>query len=96
MRKLILISALFLYGCDQPPQPVKIQSSVGADGERFTVLQVAKFDDSDAYNSSRKIFLITDKQTGNEYVGVSGVGISEFGSHTYSSGKQVLSARDER
>lgn len=96
MRKLILLSALFLFGCDDSPQPVKIQSSVGAEGGRFTVLQVAKFDDSDAYNSSRTIFLITDKQTGNEYVGVSGVGISEVGVHTYSNGKQIISARDER
>jgi len=45
-----------------------------------------------AYKKLRGIYEIIDNKTGKKYLGVSGVGISEVGSH--SSGKN--SARDER
>lgn len=96
MKKIIIGLFLLLAGCDQSPQPVQIESTVDTDFGRFSVTQVARFNDSDAYNSSRKIFLIRDKQTGSEYVGVSGVGISEVGTHAQSNGKQVMSVTDER
>lgn len=92
MKKLLLPIFLVLSGCDQSPQPATIPAPVSSDFGRFTVSQVASFHDSDAYNDTRKIFLLNDKQTGAEYVGISGVGISEVGSHR--SGKSSI--QDER
>lgn len=60
--------------------------------ERFTVVQVGIFRDELAYGSRRGIYVITDRKTGKEFFGVSGVGISETGSH--SNGK--TSTSDER
>ncbi|GHL06101.1 hypothetical protein ECZU21_51140 [Escherichia coli] len=37
-----------------------------------------------------------DKQTGQEYIGISGIGISEVGSHSQMVGKVPQSVRDER
>ncbi|MCX8976534.1 hypothetical protein NLN92_00710 [Citrobacter portucalensis] len=97
MKKIVVVTfCLFLSACDEGPQPSRIEASVGTDAGRFSVTQVAKFDDSDAYWGNRKIFLIRDKQTSREFVGVSGVGISEVGTHSQSNGKQVISVTDER
>lgn len=49
---------------------------------RVTVTRIGVFEDNLAYNERRGIYLIKDNQTGQEYVGVSGVGISEIGEHT--------------
>lgn len=59
---------------------------------RFTVTRVATFGDGLAYGGVRGVYTIADTKTGREYVGVSGVGISEVGSH--SAGK--ASVQDER
>jgi hypothetical protein len=62
------------------------------DNDRIEVTRIGVFQDSLAYNSRRGVYVIRDKQTGREYIGISGVGISEVGSH--SSGKATV--RDER
>lgn len=49
---------------------------------RFEVSRVGVFRDNLAYDNVRGIYVIVDKQTGTEYVGVSGIGISELGSHS--------------
>jgi len=59
---------------------------------RFTVERVGVVDDSLAYGDRRGIYLIRDKQTDKEFVGVSGIGISELGSHPV--GKAIVT--DER
>lgn len=92
MKQILFPVFLFLSGCDQSPRPAIIPAPVSSDFGRFTVSQVASFHDSDAYNDTRKIFLLNDKQTGAEYVGISGVGISEVGSHRV--GK--VTTQDER
>lgn len=97
MKKLILLSAFLLVACDGRPSPAVIDSTVSTvDTGRFQVNEMAKFIDLGAYNGSRKIFLITDKDSGKEFIGVSGVGISEVSTHTYSTGKQIITAPDER
>ena len=65
--------------------------SDASDG-RFKVERVQTFDDGSAYSNSRAVYVITDTKTGQEFVGVSGVGIAELGSHR--SGKASVS--DER
>ncbi len=59
---------------------------------RFSVERVGQFKDDLAYGGWRGIYVIRDGKTGAEYFGVSGVGISEVGSHA--AGKSRL--RDER
>jgi hypothetical protein len=60
--------------------------------KRFTIVRVARFGDSMAYNQERGIYILTDAKTGQEYVGISGIGVSELGSHK--SGKSTVT--DER
>lgn len=52
------------------------------DGEpRFVLVRVTEFHDDFAYNHRRAAYVITDKKTGKEYVGVSGIGIAELSGH---------------
>lgn len=48
---------------------------------RFRVQMVASFVDKLAYGDVRGVYVITDTTTGQEFVGISGIGISELGSH---------------
>lgn len=63
-----------------------------ASSSRFTVERLQVLDDDLAYNGQRGLYLITDTHTGQEFVGLSGVGISELGMHL--SGKSSI--QDER
>lgn len=62
------------------------------DNQRFTVTRVGIFEDVLAYDDRRGIYIIKDQKTGQEFIGISGIGISELGSH--STGKSTYS--DER
>lgn len=74
-----------------------MQMNVGAPSPvastgRFSVTRVGVFADDVAYGDRRGIYLIEDLETGQRFVGVSGVGVSELGRH--SAGKTAV--RDER
>lgn len=62
------------------------------DGRRITVERIGVVADSLAYGNRRGVYVIRDNKTGTEFIGVSGVGIAETGSHR--SGKTSVS--DER
>lgn len=47
--------------------------------ERFEVLRVQVITDYMAYNNARAIYILKDRETGREFVGLSGVGIAELG-----------------
>jgi len=47
----------------------------------YSVTRVGVFEDNLAYDGKRGIYEITDNRTGKKYIGVSGIGISELGSH---------------
>ena len=66
------------------------------DNARATVTRIGVFEDDLAYNSKRGVYLIRDEKTGKEYLGVSGIGISELGSHLQIVGKVPTSRQDER
>lgn len=95
---LVLAAALALAACQPPPQrmplhvdePMAVES--GAASYRFEVTRVGTFKDRLAYGDVRGVYLVRDRETGAEFVGVSGVGISELGSHA--SGETTV--RDER
>lgn len=94
MKKLVAL--LLLASCtDSTTVQFEAKPMVpdhGTEGDRFEVRFVQKIEDSLAYNNERGVYVIVDRQTGKEYVGVSGVGIAEAGQHQ--SGKHTVS--DER
>lgn len=102
---IILAAALALAGCGQPESgevqvdtyqqqrdAAKPVSVTAATQDRLIVERVQIIRDKLAYNERRGLYVIRDTQTGKEYVGLSGVGIAELGSH--SSGKTTVP--DER
>jgi len=97
---ILLTSLTMLVGCDLPPQPVKVEmqlaSELSSESSRISVIKLSQFEDSLAYREYRGVYLIKDKQTGAEFIGVSGIGISELGSHTKLVGKVLQSTNDER
>lgn len=95
MKKLILLAALALAGCDSDTRvssdarqmmPVNVN-------DRVQVVKIQEFRDDLAYENVRAIYVITDKDTGQEYIGLSGVGIVEVGRHDCGKG---CSREDER
>ena len=83
-----------LTGCTPSADSMQTSGSMNipSKSDRFDVTRVQKFTDELAYEDERGIYIITDRKTGREFLGVSGIGISELGSH--SSGKTTQS--DER
>lgn len=100
MKIFIVIFSLLLSACDSGPEPAKsmmdVSSQLSADADRIKVTKMSEFRDTLAYDNWRGVYLIQDKQTGKEYIGISGIGISEVGSHTRLVGKVQQSVGDER
>lgn len=100
MKIIMVILALLLSACDAGPTPAKstmaVSSQLSADADRIRVTQMSEFRDELAYGNWRGVYLIQDKQTGKEYIGISGIGISEVGAHSQMVGKVSQSVRDER
>ena len=83
MKYLFLLFFIVFTGCQTETYKIQTPDNgelAGANG-RFEVKKVQSFLDYDAYNGSRSIFIITDTNSNKEYIGISGVGISELGSH---------------
>ncbi len=49
--------------------------------DKFEIQRVGVFADDLAYGSERGIYVLKDRETGKEYIGISGVGLSELGNH---------------
>ncbi len=77
------LCALAVAGCERGPVDRELAPPRYSEGNqtRFKVRQVQQVEDTLAYNGTRGIYIITDTETGAEYIGVSGIGISELGSH---------------
>lgn len=94
---IIIALAISLAGCDNSTRvPVeqrgKVQVSTAESG-RVQVRKISEFRDDLAYDDYRGVYIITDTETGQEFIGVSGVGISAIGQHNC--GKNCWK-RDER
>lgn len=88
MKAGILVAALLLAGCSDRTTntPMSAPAPRGPDlgpppQTRVTVERIGAFRDDLAYNDLRGIYIITDRKTGREYLGISGVGIAEVASH---------------
>lgn len=95
----VLAFGLIFSGCDEEKRypgvdgryPVK-NETVSDNSSDFLLIKKQTFYDESAYGNVRNVYILKDKVTGKEYIGVSGIGISERGSH--SAGKTSVS--DER
>ena len=78
------LALLSLIGCG-PKATIKMKDETMINIEqaspRYEVKRVAVFKDELAYNEKRGIYEILDKETGKTYFGISGIGITEVGSH---------------
>lgn len=96
MKAIIAVMALLaLAGCEPSQDSIqrnRAESITINTSERFKVERIGVFHDSLAYDDKRGIYVITDTETQQEFIGVSGIGISELASHQ--SGKTRLT--DER
>ena len=88
----LIFIPIMVAGRSGVPDEVAPQPVAEATAGRFTVTRVQVVGDSLAYGDKRGVYVIVDTLTGAEYVGVSGVGIAELGSHA--SGRTTT--RDER
>lgn len=97
-RIFMILTVAFVGGCGPDPNmamreqvynapDVKIQPQ-----QRVEVNRIGVFTDNLAYGNRRGVYVIKDTLTGKEFIGISGVGITETGSH--SAGKS--STTDER
>lgn len=81
MKKIMLLIAVLLAGCDPlPPSPPHTPLVIPNEQtkSRFEVTCVSIFQDDLAYRDKRGIYIIRDTETGREYVGVSGIGVTEI------------------
>lgn len=78
------------YTQRENPEVVDVNPS-----DRIIVNRISVIQDSLAYGDKRGVYVIIDTKTGKEYIGVSGVGITEAGSHTVSSGKTTSTREHE-
>lgn len=83
---IIIALAISLAGCDYNSTRVpyeqrgKVQVTTAESG-RVQVRKISEFRDDLAYDDYRGVYIITDTETGQEFIGVSGVGISAIGQH---------------
>lgn len=92
MKKLMLLITICCIGCTvEPDMDLRTLKNAEIDN-RFSVSRVGVFSDTLAYGERRGIYIIKDSISKKEYVGISGIGISELGLH--SDGDDTI--KDER
>lgn len=89
---IVSVAALTLAACGPEPS-IHMGNETALSGTgRVSVTRIGIFSDELAYGDRRGVYVIVDHKSGKEYIGISGVGISETGSHNV--GKSNVS--DER
>ena len=93
VKNVKFLMLFFLMGCgviepDTPLNEIKAKDTEG----RINVTRIGVFPDTLAYGDKRGIYVIKDNYSGKEYIGISGIGISEVGSHSSDDDK----VQDER
>ncbi len=76
------------------------ETKLEREGPGYKIERLGIFEDDLAYGGKRGIYEITDTETGEKYFGISGIGITELGSHAIitSNGKSTVTivVPDER
>lgn len=79
-----LCFALLLASCSPDPDtPMGVNSPAAAQNTAYGRIQIVRVGviHDEQIPARFGLYIITDTQTGKEYIGVSGVGISETGAH---------------
>lgn len=79
MKKFAIALAMLLGAC--APDPTDTMPAATSSNGRVTVERIGVIADDLAYDQRRGIYVITDTKTGDTFLGVSGVGVAELGSH---------------
>lgn len=87
---VVVLVAVGLTSCSEPAT-VTMNVVQTLSNSRIQVTRLGVFEDNIAYGGRRGIYLIKDNETGQEFLGVSGIGINTLGAH----GKHN-SVKDER
>jgi hypothetical protein len=84
MKKLAIaaLTAALLAGCTPDPDMKMTSQSPAEASPRISVTRIGIFSDTLAYGERRGVYVIQDAETGKEFIGVSGIGITEVGSHS--------------
>ena len=93
MIVLAIAATTLLLGCG--PTPTK-NMEIDTSNSTVSIRRIAVFEDDLSYGGKRGIYIIKDHATNKEFIGVSGIGISDIGQHPVSSGKVTVMVRDER
>jgi hypothetical protein len=90
----LVLLTLILLGCGESQRDMQQTpgETVTSPVARVEIHKIGTFTDKLAYEGGRGIYTIVDKKTGTEFIGISGIGISETGVHNV--GKSTVS--DER
>lgn len=91
-KTMAILAILFLCSCSDGIESSSTEAKGKVTVDEIEIECVGQFDDSRAYGGKRKVFRIRDTKTGAEFIGVTGVGISEVGTHK--SGKTTI--KEER
>jgi hypothetical protein len=86
-------------GCAPAPRSsnqISRDLNVISESTRYELKCVDVVNDPLAYDRTRGIYEITDKETGITYLGISGIGITERGRHQVGGGKTAHTVQDER
>ncbi len=97
---LIALAAVASSGCSKHetnPASVTFEKEISAEAAtKVEVRLVGTFHDDLAYQKQRGVYRIIDRETGKEYLGISGIGITEVGQHKEGSGDSKHTVEDER
>lgn len=66
--------------------PAPVTSAAPVPPARFSLARVQIVKDELAYARERGIYILKDNESGREYIGVSGIGITEIGRHNCGKG----------
>lgn len=91
---MLAMGALALLSACSPKADTQMGQSVptASNDSRIRVTRVGVIEDDLAYRERRGLYVIVDQKTGKEFIGISGIGITEVGVHQ--EGKASVS--DER
>ncbi len=81
-RLLAIVAAALLTACGPDPDTAMAITVPAQATGRVVVNRIGVIPDELAYGHRRGIYTVTDNKTGAEYIGISGIGITEIGQHS--------------
>ncbi len=97
---ILLAAAFCLFSCDSSKSSIDIKTeqefAEKIIGSKYKINRIAVLPDNLAYNGKRGVYEICNIKGELIYFGISGIGVSDRGSHTKSDGEDTSTVQDER